>query len=385
MTSKTRLLILLVSAPIIAYAVVGGFLGNAIAKDDTYQQLRIFQDVVGLIVNNYVEDADLSRVTSGAMRGLAEALDPDSAYLTPAEVAALESGAALPRGETGLEVTRQYYLRVVAARDGSPAARAGLRPGDLIRIIDDLPTRDMSAFEGRRRLLGEPGSKVTLTVIRNSQVDPHVVELTREILDGPGVSSRMEATGIGYVRVAGFARQSAAQIGTQAAALTRSGAGSLIIDLRGTATGEYEEAISAARLFVGAGTLAVRQARGQENQTTEARPGAAVTVPVALLTDIGTSGPAEVFAAALQSNDRADLVGSQTIGRVTMQKLVKLSDGSGLWLTGSRYLLPSGEPLLGLSPDVAIAQPEIEFGEPLPDEDETINRATEHLRVRPAA
>jgi carboxyl-terminal processing protease len=243
----------------------------------------------------------------------------------------------------------------------------------------------MSAFEGRRRLLGEPGSKVTLTVIRNSQVDPHVVELTREILDGPGVSSRMEATGIGYVRVAGFARQSAAQIGTQAAALTRSGAGSLIIDLRGTATGEYEEAISAARLFVGAGTLAVRQARGQENQTTEARPGAAVTVPVALLTDIGTSGPAEVFAAALQSNDRADLVGSQTIGRVTMQKLVKLSDGSGLWLTGSRYLLPSGEPLLGLSPDVAIAQPEIEFGEPLPDEDETINRATEHLRVRPAA
>ena len=124
MTSRTRLLILLVSTPIIAFAVIGGFLGSAIARDDTYQQLRIFQDVVSLIINNYVEAADLKRVMSGAMRGLAEGLDPDSAYLVPDLVRRLEAGETVPTGETGLEITRQYYLRVVSARDNSPAAKA---------------------------------------------------------------------------------------------------------------------------------------------------------------------------------------------------------------------------------------------------------------------
>lgn len=385
MRSKTRILILLVSAPIIAYAVIGGFLGNAIARDETYQQLRIFQDVVGLIVNNYVEEADLDRVTAGAMRGLAEGLDPDSAYLTPKEVTALEAGEPLPRGETGLEITRQYYLRVVAARDGSPAARAGIRPGDLVRIIDEMPTREMSAFEGRRRLRGEPGSTVTLTIIRNSQADPHVVSLTRAILDQPSVRGHMQATGVGYLRVAAFSPESADRIEDQAAELAKSGAGSLILDLRGTATGEYDEAIAAADRFVSSGTLAIRQARGQENRVSEASPGAAVTMPLAVLTDIGTSGPAEVFAAALQASGRAELIGGRTLGRAAMQKLVKLSNGGGLWLTGSRYLLPSGKPLAGLVPDIAVAQPDLEFGEPLPEEDETVNRAVEHLRVRPAA
>jgi carboxyl-terminal processing protease len=328
---------------------------------------------------------------SGAMRGLAEGLDPDSAYLTQAEVAALESTEALPSGETGIEVTRQYYLRVVSARDDSPASRAGLRPGDLIRIIDDMPTREMSAFEGARRLRGEPGSTVTLTVIRGNQADPHIVELTREVLAPVSVSGTLQPSGVGFVRVAAFGPHSADEIKDQVAELAGGGAAALVIDLRGTASGEYEEAIGAARVFVSSGTLAVREARGQENQPTGARSSdGAVTMPVALLTDIGTSGPAEVFAAALQANDRADLIGGGTIGRVSTQKLVKLSDGSGLWITGSRYLLPSGEPSQGLEPDIAVAQPTVEFGESLPDEDETLNRAIEHLRLtetaaRPAA
>jgi carboxyl-terminal processing protease len=386
MTSRTRILVLVVSAPIIAFAVIGGFLGSAIARDDTYQQLRIFQDVVQLIINSYVEEADLKRVMAGAMRGLTEGLDPDSAYFVPDEVKRLEAGGTLPAGETGLEITRQYYLRIVSARDNSPAARAGLRPGDLIRIIDQTPTRDMSAFEGLRRLRGTPGSKVTLTVIRGSQADPHVVELTREVLTTPDVRSRIQAPGVGYVRLNAFSRRAAAQLRTQAADLARQGAASLVIDLRGTATGEYDEAISAARLFVSSGTLAVRQARGTENQIISAAAGdGTITMPIAVLTDIGTSGPAEVFAAALDANNRADLIGERTLGRVTVQKLVKLPDGSGLWLTGSRYLLPSGKPLQGLEPDVAVEQPDLEFGEAMPALDETIQKAVERLTQKRAA
>ena len=386
MTSKTRLLVLLVSAPIIAFAVVGGFLNKAIAKDDTYQQLRIFQDVVSLITGNYVEGADLKKVMAGAMRGLAENLDPDSAYLVPDEVKKFEAGGALPVGETGLEITRQYYLRVVSARDNSPAAKAGIRPGDLIRMIDKLPTRELSAFEGVRLLRGAPGSKVTLTMIRGNQADPHIVELTRDAPTAPDVRGRIQAPGVGVVRVSAFGRRSAALLKTQVADLAREGATSLVIDLRGTATGEFDEAISAARLFVNSGTLAVRESRGSEKQTISAAASdGGITLPVAILTDIGTSGPAEVFAAALEGNKRANLIGERTLGRVTVQKLVKLSDGSGLWLTGSRYLLPSGKPMQGLEPDVAVDQPDLDFGSPLPATDDTLQRAIERLTQKRAA
>ena len=123
MTSRTRLLVLAISTPVIAFAIIGGFLGQAMTRDDTYQHLRVFQDVISLVLNNYVEEVDVNRAMKGAMHGLSEGLDSDSAYLTPALVKSLDE----PQGpaDVGLELSRQYYLRVVSARDGSAAAKAG--------------------------------------------------------------------------------------------------------------------------------------------------------------------------------------------------------------------------------------------------------------------
>src|SRR5512133_3665565 len=141
MSSRTRLIVLLISAPIIAFAVIGGFLGNAIAREENYSALKMFQDVIRLVTSNYVEPVNSARIMNGAMRGLAESLEPHSSYLSQAQIRALQSGEPLPPGETGVILTRQYYLRVIAALDGSPAAKAGLRPGDFVRMIDDRPTR----------------------------------------------------------------------------------------------------------------------------------------------------------------------------------------------------------------------------------------------------
>src|SRR5439155_12440153 len=204
MSSRTRVIVLSISAPVIAFAIVGGFLGKVMAREDAYQNLRIFDDVTQLITNNYVEAVNVDKVMNGAMRGLAEALDPDSAFLSPQEVKQAESGAPLPAGDVGLELTRQYYLRVIAPRDNSPAAKAGLRTGDFIRMIDSQPTRDMSVWEGMHALRGTTGSTVKLTVIRGNAVDPHVVELTREILNAPDVTGRIAAPGVGYLRIAAF-------------------------------------------------------------------------------------------------------------------------------------------------------------------------------------
>src|SRR5664279_4470521 len=154
MTSRTRLIVISISAPVVAFAIVGGFLGRVMAREDTYQHLKIFDDVVSLISSNYVEEANLDKVMRGAMHGLADGLDPDSAYLTADEVKQVEAGAALPPAGVGLELTRQYYLRVIAARDNSPGAKAGLRTGDYIRAINDMPTREMSVWEGVRALRG---------------------------------------------------------------------------------------------------------------------------------------------------------------------------------------------------------------------------------------
>ena len=250
MSSRTRWIVLSLSAPVIAFAIVGGFLGRVIAREDTYQHLKIFDDVVNLITNNYVERVDLDKVMRGAMHGLADGLDPDSAYLSADEVKQLESGAPMPAGDVGLDLTRQYYLRVIAARDGSPAAKAGLRTGDYVRAIGETPTREMSVWEGMRALRGTPGSKVTVTVIRGSAADPHAVELVRNVMPPSDVRSRIAAPGVGYVRVAAIGPNTVGQVKAQIANLQRNGAGKLIVDVRRTSTGEAEQGLALARIFV---------------------------------------------------------------------------------------------------------------------------------------
>ncbi len=394
MTKRTRSIVLLISAPVIAFAVIGGVLGKVMARsDDTYAHLRVFQDVVSLIMSNYVEQPSLDNVMRGAMRGLADNLDSDSAFLTTPQVRQLESGEQIPPADVGIELTHQYYLRVVSARDDSPAAKAGVRPGDFVRIVESRPTRDMSAFEGQRLMHGAPGSKVKLTVIRGSAAEPHVVELARDVPAAIDVKSRMQGDGVGYVRIASFGKRASEQLRTQIAALTKSGAAKLIIDVRNSATGDLAQGVDAARLFVPSGTLAIRESRTgsavsavSQDKIAAGKGDGAFTIPLVVLVDTGTSGPAEIFAAALAGNRRAELLGEHTIGRAGTQELVKLPDGSGLWITSSRYLTPSGAAIQGkgLEPDVVVDQPEGEFGAP-PPADAILPKAIERLGVKKAA
>ncbi len=388
MTSRTRALVLTISIPVIMFAILGGYLGQALAKDDTYQHLRVFEDVISLVLNNYVEPVDVKQAMKGAMKGLADGLDPESAFLTPDLVKAMEGNTSAGAANVGIDLTRQYYLRVISARDGSPAAKAGIRSGDFIRAIDNRPTRDMSAFEGSRLLHGAPGSKVSILLIRGNAADPHVVDLVRELPAGTEMTSRMANSNTGYVRVVDFTRDSPAKLKQAFDALARTGAVRYVIDLRGTARGDLDHGLAASHLFVKSGTLTVRLTKGDQKEivTAQATDGA-ITAPLVLLVDQGTAGAAEVFAAALDGNTRADLVGEHTIGRAARQKLIKLPDSSGLWLTYLRYLTPSSEPIheKGLAPDIDVEQPEIEFGSEAPAVDATLQKALEHLSEKKAA
>lgn len=386
MTLKTRLSVLLISTPLLAFIVVGGLIGKErVPGDQVYQHLRVFEDVVSLVMSNYVEEVKVDRAMEGAMRGLADGLDPDSAYLNAKQVRAVEANEALPEGEVGLELTRQYYLRVIAARDGSPAAKAGLQTGDYVRAIDSKPTRDMSVFEGLRLLRGQPGSKVTLTVIRGNAAEPHEVPLVREKPSGPVVTSKMIGTDVGFVRVASFRGNAADELRRQSQELAKGGAKSLIIDLRRTAEGPLDNGIAAARSFVKTGTLVMKAGRDKEasREVVRAAPGdGPIELPVTLLTTTGTTGAAELFASALNDNNRATLVGERTLGRAAVQKLVKLPENRGLWITYARYLTSEGTPIhgQGLHPDVAVDDPDVEFGGPPPTKDPILDAALEKIR-----
>ena len=383
MTSRTRLVVLLVSAPVIAFVVIGGFLGRAVAREDSYGHLRIFEDVVSLIIDNYVETVDIDRVMEGAMRGLSDGLDPDSAYLTVDQVRELESGKRPPEGRVGLQLTRQYYLQVIAARDGSPAADAGLRPGDYIRSIEGQRTRTMSVFEGTRLLRGASGSTLVLTVLRGNSTEPTELELVREPIGvAAEVSGRIVSPGVGYVRIAAFGPDVAAQMTTTVAELAREGARQLVIDVRAAAEGSLDTGLDAARLFVSSGALVVREEQAGARETFRAGGGdGTLRQPLVLLVDGGTAGAAELFATALTANDRAEVIGRRTRGRTALQKLVNLPNGSGLWLSWAQFLTPSGTPIhgQGLEPDVVVDEPVVPLGTTPPDEDPVLDRAFDLL------
>ncbi|MCX6549653.1 MAG: S41 family peptidase [Acidobacteria bacterium] len=388
MTTRTRLAIVLITAPILAFAVVGGLVGKTVTRQEAYPHLRVFDDVFSLTTGNYVEAVDVDRLMHGAMHGLAESLDADSAYLTPAEVKQVEAATDPGAADIGLDLTRQYYLRVVATRDNSPAARAGLRPGDYVRVIGKQPTREMSVWEGTRTLRGAAGTTVSLTVLRGNAAEPHVMEIAREILPPAPPTARMAGPAIGYVRVPEFTPTTAAAVRTAIGQLERSGAKALVIDLRGTSRGPMPLGIDAARIFVAAGTLALLDTRGATRQTVAAAAGdGAVTLPVAVLTDYGTAGAAEIFTAALTGNKRAETVGERTNGRAAQQRLFPLPDGSGMWMSYSWYLTPGGNPIheRGLQPDVAVAQPDVDFGVAPPPGDPTLDQAIERLKTRVAS
>lgn len=386
MSSKSRWAVFLVSTPLVVLVAIGGMLGASTEpqqRNDT--NLAVFRDVLTLVMQNYVEPVDIDRVFEGAMRGLAEGMDASSAYLNPDEVRAIESTTPMAPADVGLVVTRQFYLRVVGVRDGSPAAKAGLQTGDYIRMIDQKPTRDMSAVTGARLLRGAAGSKVSLTVIRGNPADPHAIDLVRALPSG-GITMETQPGGFARVRVASFTPDASNVLRGIFAQLANQKVGGAVIDLRGTADGDLETGIAAARLFVKSGTLGIRAGRKTEKVTTTAAPGdGAITMPVVLLVSNGTANAAEVFAAALLGNDRAELVGEPTAGIAARQRLVRLPENFGLWITYERYLTVDGAHPIherGLRPTVGVEMPVVGFDEVPPTTDQPLTRAIEVLKKK---
>ncbi|HEY8232434.1 MAG TPA: S41 family peptidase, partial [Vicinamibacteria bacterium] len=357
MSPKSRLLVALASTGLIGYVAVGSLLGKALG-DTSYGQLAIFNEVVRLVLDAYVEPVNLDRAMAGARLGMADSLDGDSSYLDAEQYKLLQQPVADSDADVGLVLTRRFsFLMVVAARAGSPAAKAGLRPGDLLKAIDERHTRPTPAIIAERLLRGAPGSSVKLSVLR-AGAEPLEVSVVRERLKPAPVEGRMLEGGTGYVRVPEFTPATAQAVRAEIESLRRSGATRLLLDLRDAAWGAPADGVAVAELFLHGGPVAKLVGRRVDEKLIQADVArSAWSGPLAVLVTNGTAGPSEIVAAALVEAGRAKLVGEHTFGRAAVSKTVPLPEG-GMVLTVAKYMSPTGKAIHGegLVPSVPVSQ-----------------------------
>jgi carboxyl-terminal processing protease len=389
MSHRARLLVALVSTGLIGYVAVGSLLGRVLG-DTSYGQLAIFNEVVDMVLDAYVEPVNVDRAMAGARLGMADALDGDSAYLDPEEFRLYQQPPREPDAEVGLVLTRRFsFVMVVAARPSSPAEKAGLRPGDILKSIDERHTRPMPAVVADRLLRGAPGSSVKLGVLR-AGADPFDVTVVRERILPAAPQGRMLEGGTGCVKVTDFAPTTAEDVRTQVEALEHGGATRLLLDLRDAAWGAPPDGVKVAELFLQGGPVAKLVGRRAEEQVLQADAARSVWKgPLAVLVDNGTAGPGEIVAAALLDAGRAKLVGERTFGRAAVSKTVALPEG-GLVLTVAKYVSPKGTSIhgQGLEPSVPVAAERDEdddHPETAPHPDRILEKALEVVKEPPPA
>jgi carboxyl-terminal processing protease len=356
---RARYLILLVSLPIVTYAILGGFLGKVLAKESAYRYLSVFQDVLTLVLNNYVEPVKMDTVMEGAIRGMMEALDPDSCYLTPEEYDAFKNPDQDKKAGIGVEVVKRYYLQIVAVLPDSPGEKVGLKPGDLLKSVDGVNTREINVVKGESLLRGSAGSQARLMVIRGRQPDPFEVVVERDRAPAPPVAYKMLPDSTGYIRIASFRDGVEKDVTRGVQQLVQDGAQELVLDIRNSFGRLAEDGVHVAELFVSGGVAARLQSRSGEKTDLELETGRVVFEgPIVVLMNRASSGSAEIFASALRHAERAELVGEQTSGRSAVQKAIPLGDGAALVLSVSQYFTPDEKPLLGegVEPSVEVKE-----------------------------
>lgn len=374
MSFRGKLWILALSGLIAVYAVVGGMplIGNILTTsaqqpvNDATAQLRIVESVLQHIQNDYVDEPNMDKVRLGALRGMAGGLDPYSSYLTPDQVKAYEASKTSNKVGIGAEYS-QYsgYLYIIAPVKGGPADKAGIKAGDVIEYIDNKATRDISLYDGRQLLLGDAGSVVSLRVFRAGE-KAQTIKVTRGTYSTPKPEARIEGGKIGVVKVYSLEDGQANDIRAAVSGLTKQGAQKIVLDLRGVASGTLAEGVAVANLFIKDGELAKVIGRESRVQSTfNADPAKTVFEGgLAVLTDPGTAGAAEIVAAAVVDRKRGEVIGERTFGAGTEQKLFPLSSGGGYLLTVAKWASPNSAPFLGDDRATTGVKPSIEVKRP---------------------
>jgi carboxyl-terminal processing protease len=325
-------------------------------------EIRRYVAVYNAVKQAYVEPIDDKKLMQAAIRGLLFDLDPHSVYMDRSAAEDFEEGSRGAYDGIGVELQRQPdgTLRVISPIDETPAARAGIKAGDIITEIDGKPFKpDEGDSSGPLR--GPPGSKVVLTIVREGLAKPMEVTVVRETIRVASVRNRMLEPGYGYLRIASFQADTAADFERQLGKLNEQAGGKLrglVIDLRSNPGGLLTSAVQIADSLLEKGEIVSTRGRVPISDAQfAATPGDRTQgAPVVVLVDAGSASASEVLAGALRDNKRARIVGSRTFGKGSVQTLLPLDNGDSVKLTTARYFTPSGKSIqaLGIVPDVVV-------------------------------
>jgi carboxyl-terminal processing protease len=368
MPKSSKILLLAMSVALVLTVFLGVHTSGVSAATDpqdagAFRQIDVYSEVLRHIQSDYVTDPDIPAVTDGALRGLLESLDADSSYLTPADYKAYKADKLKDAGkaQVGLNVSKRFgYATVVSVVPGSPADKAGLVDGDILEAINGQDTRDLSLAIIQLMLNGQPGTEVSVSVVRPRKAVPDKLTMTRTIVSEPAVSETMyENASILYLKPVVLDKEHVAAIEAKLKAADKTGNKKVLLDLRDVSIGDWAEATRLANFFLKSGTIATLEGQKVDKQVFTADPSKAIdpTTPMVVLVNRGTAGPGELVAAALLDDKRAELVGEKTFGEGAQQKLFELPDGAALILSVAKYGEPSGKKLQddAVTPEVLVA------------------------------
>ncbi|MCK4785406.1 MAG: S41 family peptidase [Desulfobacteraceae bacterium] len=331
--------------------------------EKTYEELKIFSDILDIVEKNYVDTVDSKKLIRGAIQGMLKSLDPHSSFLSPEAYKELRIDTKGEFSGIGIVITMQnHQLTVISPIEGSPAHTAGVKAGDRIINVDGEDTKEMKLWEAVKKMRGKKGTTVVITVWRKEAPEPIEFKIVRDVIPLESVRSYTLKPGYGYLRITNFRDRTYSDV---TAALTELESGEtplegLVFDLRDNPGGLLEQAVKVADIFLQEGRIvSIKGRSGSHSKVYSARSDKEKhAYPVVLLINEGSASASEIVAGALQDHARALILGATSFGKGSVQAVEPLRDGSGLKLTIARYYTPDGHAIQaeGIKPDVVVEE-----------------------------
>jgi carboxyl-terminal processing protease len=366
--SKFRTAVTLAASAAAAAGILGGVGQLRSFAGPNYEELALITNVLHLVQQHYVREVDTHELVEGALKGMLSALDPHTAYLTPELFRETEVETKGEFFGLGIEISkRDGYVIVIAPIEGTPAARAGVRAQDqIVAVCPDATesscqsTQEMTLFEAVQLMRGAKGTKILIQILRKGWTSPKPFVIVRDAIRVQSVTMDLVEPGLAYVRLSQFQERTPGDLEQKLAELAAKGGPlkGLVLDLRDNPGGLLEQAARVTDLFLEEGLIVFTQGRdtGNREEWYAHVEGTQPAYPIVILVNGGTASASEIVAGALQDHHRALLVGTETFGKGSVQRIIPLEDGSGLKLTTALYYLPSGRSIqeVRVKPDIVV-------------------------------
>ena len=337
-------------------------------KGSDYESIELFTDVMAIVKKSYVEEVDTKKLIYGAINGMLASLDPHSSFMPPDSYKEMKIDTKGAFGGLGIEITiKDGILTVISPIEDTPAFKAGIKAGDQIFKIDDKFTKDLNINDAVKRMRGQKGTKVILTIMREGFDKPQEFPLMRDVIQVKSVRSRLMEDGYAYIRIAQFQEKTDEDLARFLKSLKEENKGELkglVLDMRNDPGGLLDQAVRVAEHFVEEGKMIVYTEGREKDSKMQfvARKGSKeANYPIVVLINGGSASAAEIVAGALQDHKRAIVMGTQSFGKGSVQTIIPLSDDSGLRLTTARYYTPKGRSIQakGITPDIIVERLEL--------------------------